>query len=52
MIILTSLKQSKESIKDKFTKHIDIQGWKTYWPQIEAGNQEFGIASQYRPTLP
>ncbi|MGE9716151.1 hypothetical protein ACQP3F_31660, partial [Escherichia coli] len=45
-----------KSLKDKFTKHIDIQGWKTYWPQIEAGNKEFetlqgNIVQLYRDFL-
>ncbi|MEK2485579.1 toxin VasX [Providencia stuartii] len=45
-----------KALKEKFNKHIDVQGWKTYWPQIEAGNQEFetlqaNIVQLYRDFL-
>ncbi|WP_235843723.1 hypothetical protein [Morganella psychrotolerans] len=30
-----------QKLREKFNKHIDVEGWKTYWPQIDAGYQEF-----------
>lgn len=30
-----------QKLLEKFNKHIDVEGWKTYWPQIDAGYQEF-----------
>ncbi|MCW2256658.1 hypothetical protein M2263_002749 [Providencia alcalifaciens] len=37
---IAKTEQGKE-LKEKFSTHLDVQGWKTYWPQIEAGYQEF-----------
>ncbi|HHV7361425.1 TPA: toxin VasX [Morganella morganii] len=30
-----------QKLAEKFNKHIDVPGWKTYWPQIDKGYQEF-----------